>query len=110
MSEQGPEMKITFGGNEEFLATPENTALYEHIALYGIYNHIFMTRERNGNRAIGSYVRPFDEAYEKMRNYMIEANYPLHLNIREATPNDIANYDNTITAMASDIETIPDWL
>ena len=110
MSEQLPEMKITFSGNEEFLATPENTILYNYVAIHSLYDHIFMIRERQANKLIGSYVRPFEEDYDKMRDYMIEADYPLHLNIREVSDNDIANYDKSIAEMTGDIETIPDWL
>jgi hypothetical protein len=92
----GPEMRIHIVSGGEVLATPENTQLYEYIAINALYNHIFVEQERVEHRMIGMYVRPWEDDYDRMRQYMMDTGYPSHHNIIHVTSDDVANYDSAV--------------
>ena len=109
MSIENAEMKISFN-NEEFLATPENTVLYNYIAVHSMYNHIFMTREMRGEVHAGTYVFQSSEAYDEMAQYMLENEYPAHVNLREVAQCDIDAFNAMIAASGQFEDYVPsEW-
>jgi len=110
MSIENPEMKITFD-DAEFLATPDNTVLFNYIAVHGLYNHIFLTREMRGEVHAGTYIFQSSEAYAEMAQYMLENDYPAHVNLRTVAQCDIDAFDNMIEASGRFEDYVPgEWL
>lgn len=74
---------------KEFIATPENASLFSFAGHLSCFNHIFLITSVAGKDLQGFYM--FDESpdkkihrtYKKLAHFMIDNNYPLHMNLQE---------------------------
>lgn len=108
--EDEPAMLITVGEGR-FEATPVNTSLFSYLGRIACYSHVFMhTGDKDEKTMIGTYVFASHTIYEEMVEYMIENDYPLHVNLREVANCDINAYNSFIEQQLDDTDCIPeDW-
>lgn len=109
-------MHVTIG-DEEHEIGPDQASLFTFLGKRAMYDHVFvqLNLEDDGT-ATGAYVfaslRP--TMYEEMRDFMMDYDFPLHLNLREVAECDIAAYDDMVDREAQDLEqidTVPaEWL
>ena len=78
---------ITFPYGVEFEATPENTSLFNHIGRHALYDHIYFVRDEAAGR--GSYLFSLHPNFNEAKDYMLENQYPAHLNLREVAECDV---------------------
>ena len=118
-----PGLKITFNGDQELEATPENTVLYTFLgrtALGGFLienssvNHIYIkTGEETETTTQGMYLfqQFHGEVYDMIAQYIQENNYTQILNMRQVPECDIRAYlKYQEAAAASFIDEFPDYL
>lgn len=116
--EDEPVIHIRIDG-EETDVTRDNGTLFTFVgktALSGGFevdsanmNHVFITDEVNDNGTVsGSYIFAASEAFEAVRDFMMENGYPLHLNLREVAECDVNAYEVFLKQQSDDLDTIPE--
>lgn len=109
-------MRVTIG-DEEYEIGPDQASLFTFLGKRAMYDHVFLQLNQDDDgTATGAYVfsslRP--AMYEEMRDYMMDYDFPLHLNLREVAECDIAAYDDMVdreTKDLEDVDTVPaEWL
>lgn len=114
-------------GDEEYEIGPDRASLFTFLGKRAMYDHVFIQLDKDdddtddddigrGKTITGVYVfsslRP--TMYEQMRDYMMDYDFPLHLNQREVADCDIAAYDDMVDremADLEDVDTVPnEWL
>lgn len=108
--EQEPSMKIGFPDGE-FDATRENTSLFTFMGKLALYNHVFFVKDEE--EGIGSFLFSLHPSYKEISDYMVEHQYPSHINLQEVAECDMDAYEDMIHEYtAPDLEGgVPDeWL
>lgn len=82
-----PSFPVTFPGGVEFEATRDNTTIFRHIGRFALYDHIFFVRDEP--RGQGTYLFNVHPNYNEVADYMMENEYPAHINLRQAADCDI---------------------
>lgn len=112
MSELVPSMKLHLGELGDFEATPENTSLYLYLGSLACYSNVFLQGTDPEQPKAGSFVFAHSPAFEDIRDFMLENEYPAHVNLREVPDCDVEAFDRMVGMNTSDIgDSIPDeWL
>ena len=97
--EKEPRFKVRFG-EEEFEATRDNTSLFRFFGQLAIYNHVFIIKDKEKGEV--SYIFDTHPAYDKVTDFMIEKDYPIHMNLREIAKCDSDAYDMMLHEQMSD--------
>lgn len=113
MSERLPTMKLNLP-NGTFEATPENSTLFTFVGHLASRSHVFLlTGEVNNDVMTGSYIFEASGAFDSMHEFMIQNEYPMHLNLREIAQCDEDAYnqyvDKVVTSAAVDDFVPSDW-
>jgi len=102
------ELDLTLGG-EEFRMTRENTSLFTFLGESAMYNHIFFQKERlDGNRIAGTYLFRPNPNFTKLRAFMEEHHYPMHINLLQPAQCDLDAFNAHYFKDLNDISYIPD--
>lgn len=91
MSEQEPSFSFEMPNHGEFEATRDNTILYKHMGRLAMYDHVFFIREPEAGR--GTYLFSMHPNFDAVAEFLIEKQYPAHLNLREAAQCDMDAFD-----------------
>jgi len=109
--EQEPSMHIGFPDGVEFEATRDNTILFTFMGRLALYNHVFFIRDEEKGQ--GSYLFNLHPSFNEVSEYMLENNYPAHINMREVAQCDVDAFSSMIHKDAvSELENgVPgDWV
>ena len=104
-----PAIRLKFDEGEDFIATPHNSELYSFAGEMASRSHVFLTRERDGHRMIGSWIFSFSNVFPRLSQFLIDNYYPVHLNLQEVTSTDEEAYQTAISQIA-ERDTIGDFL
>lgn len=85
--------------NGEFEATRDNATLFRFMGALAVYDHIFFVRDEG--RGVGTYLFKLTPEYERAADYMMDNDYPAHINLREVPHCDRDAYDKMLTKYAS---------
>lgn len=109
--EDEPTLNLSMG-EKIFEMNRRNASLFTFIGKLATHNHIFLVHEIEENRAFGTYVWSHHEAYEDLSNFLVEHDFPVHLNMLEVASCDLEAYDNSIQLNTADLDKgIPtDWV
>lgn len=110
MSEQEPSFSFEMPNHGEFEATRDNTVLFKHMGRLAIYDHVFFIREESG---MGTYLFSHHPNFEHVSEWLIENEYPVHLNLRRVAECDKEAFENALHREATlELESgIPDdWV
>lgn len=94
MSESPPVMRLHMEDGSEQEATPQNSSLFMFIGENATRNHAFFQQEApDENHVIkGMYLFSFHPAFEKVRDFMMEHGFPMHVNLLEVAECDERAY------------------
>jgi len=95
-----PAIRLRFDNDEEFIATPHNAELYRYAGEMVSRSHVFLTREREGHRLMGSFIFSFSNVFPQLSQFLIDNDYPVHLNLQGVNPTDEAAYQTAISQIA----------
>ncbi len=117
MSEEEPLMRLNIG-DEKFEATRQNTQLFRHIGKLACYNHIFLQTSVTDENRIGAYLFESSlkegEMYDRVVEYMIDNEYPIHDNLQEVMECDKTAFNQMVHQQANDLEESdtfpPEWI
>lgn len=89
-----PSMRLSLNG-EPFEATPENTSLFSYTGRLAVYSHVFLVHNEteDGQGVEASYVWNSNPVYRELVAFMIEHEYPLHLNLTHIGESDVNNFE-----------------
>lgn len=71
-------------GSEPVEMRRDNTSLFLHLGEAAVYDHIYHVRDAGG----GTYVPNTAAKYEEIRDFLLENQYPAHVNLPEASDSD----------------------
>ena len=108
-SEEEPALEITING-ERFLATRENTTLFQFFGRLAIYDHIFIETGMRDSTPTGAYLFRDLEVWEDMADYIVANEYPQHVCLTEVAECDIDAFDRTMYTDVRHLRSFPqDW-
>lgn len=110
MHEDEPQMGLYINGGEEFIATRDNSTLYKFFGHLALYDHAFFVIDEHAGQ--GFYIFNQHPSFAEMAEYMIENDYPSHLNIRQVSECDVQAFDGMVAREAEALDGgVPeDWL
>ena len=80
-------------GGEPFEMTPDNASLFTFVGQGALYNHVFLVLEElEENHFKGTYVFSESPAYETLATFILENEYPAHINQRQPAACDLDAY------------------
>lgn len=97
----------------KYALRPWNTSLFTYRPEHGMnqYNHIFhFTKDEKGLYIPEHYIetKEYQTEYKKMEEYMLENNYPAHLNLTEVATSDIRIIHSLMVSELNHIDTVPE--
>lgn len=110
MREDEPAMILDLPSGD-FEARRDNTSLFTFLGAIACYDHVFVqTGDIEDNVMSGTYIFSTHPAFEKMSEYMVENDYPMHLNLQEAAECDRTAWERMVAQQCTDIDGVPeDW-
>lgn len=99
-------------GDQEFLANRDNTFLFTFAGHLACYNHVFhvLEEDEEANVNKGVFIFSMNPGWQELTDYMFEQSYPMHLNMREVSPNDRDAFDRTMLADLREMDGLPpEW-
>ena len=109
--ENEPVIKLELVDGTESEATRANTSLFRHMGHYAIYDHVFIVLDEE--KSHGTYIFSNSLMYPQIVQFMVENEYPMHLNLQTAADCDIQAWEHMVSQdAASDLESgIPEeWI
>lgn len=107
MNEHEPSMVIHLLSGE-FEATRDNTSLFTFLGR-AAFNHVFLhTGEEVDGVMSGTYVFSCNPTYTDMETFMINNEYPLHMNLPYVAECDINAFNNMVASQCTDLDQIPE--
>lgn len=103
-----PEIHFIQADDNEILGTRFNTTLYTFLGHLAIMNHIFLEIERDGNRMKGARMWSNHPNYHRLKDYMVENQYPAEINQIIVRPEDVEAYDEHVKEITIDTDMIDD--
>lgn len=109
MNENDPRLRLTMNG-QEFDCTRDNTSMFTFIGHLAIYDHIFVLTDEETNS--GAYLfKENQKAWQDMASFIIEYQFPMHLNMTEVAQCNIDAFEHTMFADVRSANTFPeDWV
>lgn len=109
MDEQEPTIRLTMNGMEVD-CTRENTSMFTFLGNLAMYDHIFVCLDEENNS--GAYLfKENQQAWQEMAGYLIEYQFPMHLNMTEVAECDMNAFDRTMFDDLRHTDTFPeDWV
>ena len=105
--ENEPTMRVHMSTGD-FLATPDNTALFRFAGQLAMYDHVFMLTDEE--KELGTYIFNQNDAYEQMEDYIIEYDFPIHDNMRSVAECDQRAFEKFVQSQMTDIADFPpEW-
>lgn len=104
MSEEEPDSVELLIGETTFNMNRHNTSLFTFLGALATHDHIFLVHEQEETRAYGTYVWNYNEHYQALAEFIMEHDFPAHLNMLAVGQCDLDAYDNAIRLAAADIE------
>lgn len=105
--ENEPQAELHLPNSEVFLAKRDTATLWTFMGKLAVYNHVFCAEVVDQEVKQSFYVFNFIEGYDQLTSYMVENQYPAHLNLNEIGKNDVEAYER---AVLKDLHIRPDWL
>lgn len=105
-------MEIRLNG-ELFTPDGKNMALYHYSGELACFNHIFLEQSRNDElqQAYGGFVWSDDPGFRQLHEFIVEYEYPLHLNQKEVKPSDEAAWAEKHIHDLNEWQALPpDWV
>lgn len=99
--EKDPSMVITTKDGE-FEATRENTIIFRFLGKLAMYDHIFFVRDMDEGK--GTYLFNQNPSYDKIADFMMDNDYPAHINQLRVPECDIQAFDNMIKKEAAEAD------
>lgn len=95
--------RINFNDGTDFEMRPDNTSLFTFAGAAAMYNHVFLTLEEvEENHMRGTYIFSENSGYVAIATYILEHNYPAHLNMLEAAECDQQAWRDTYMSNLDD--------
>lgn len=109
MNENDPRLKLTMNG-QEFECSRENTSMFTFIGHLAMYDHIFVLMDEETNS--GAYLfKENQKAWQEMAGYLIEYQFPMHLNMTEVGQCDVDAFERTMFDDLRSTDTFPEeWV
>lgn len=102
-----PVARLDFGGEEREM-TRHNSALFTHLGELAMYDHIFVQFDEQGNDQFGAYIFRQNDSFNTLAQFILEHDFPMHLNATEVSDCDRDAFDRSIEKEASDSDFLPD--
>ena len=102
MSEYEPQLRILSANYEVHSYDREHAFLYTHVGQLACYDHVFLLDVEEDGSETGQYMWKSDPAYEDSKQFMIDNEFPLHMNLPDVTEEDKEIFDWHFLADASD--------
>lgn len=95
-----PTMRLTIR-DREYEATPENTSLFRFMGKLAMFDHIFLATDEHPDGEDtpigGLYIFRDIDLFDDIEDFMLEHDYPMHLNLREVAQCDYDAHQKYIT-------------
>lgn len=92
--EDDARLKLTMNG-QEIECNRENTAMFTFLGNLAIYDHIFVLMDEENNS--GAYLfKENQQQWQEMAGFIIEYQFPMHLNMTEVAECDRNAFDATM--------------
>ena len=95
---------------QEFLATRENTTMFTFLGELAIYDHIFIERGMEESTPVGAYLFKNQNVWKDLAMFIMENQYPMHLNLTEVAECDRDAFDHTMFPDIRNMDSFPqEW-
>jgi hypothetical protein len=90
-----------------------NSSLFSHLGTLAMYDHIFVSfdDEETDETITGVYIFRHNDAFEGLRDFMEDNDFPMHLNLTDVAACDLEAFEQVLESETTDINEIPDnWV
>lgn len=88
-----PALELTMNG-EKIIANRHNTAMFTFLGELAVYDHIFVLTDEETNS--GAYLFKNQDVWKELAGFLIEHEFPMHLNMDEVAECDRNAFDATM--------------
>lgn len=100
-----PALEVTMNG-ERFLATRENTTLFQFFGHLAVYDHVFIQTSFEDSTPKGAYLFRNQEVWGDLVDFIVTNEYPQHVCLREVAQCDVDAFERT---MYGDVRGLPSF-
>lgn len=99
MSENEPSFSFEMPNHGEFEATRDNTVMFRHMGRLAMYDHVFFIRD--AEKGQGTYLFSHHPSYPQLADWLMDNDFPAHINLRQVAQCDIDAFDSMISKDAN---------
>lgn len=104
-----PALEIDMNG-EKFIATRDNTTLFQFFGHLAIYDHVFIEMGMEESTPIGAYLFKTQEVWDELVDFMVTNEFPQHVALRDVGQCDVDAFERTMfTDVRHNATFPPEW-
>lgn len=92
--------------NERWQIGPDKSILYRHLGSLSMYDNV--TAQLTDNPPTFTRVFRHQNGYNELESHMMEAGYPMSVNLRKVAQAILNSFEQSISAQTEDIDTFPE--
>ena len=103
-----PVARLSLPNGERFEVRRDTASLYTFMGKLAVYNHVYCYDIYGGERQQSFYIFDFVDGFDELAEYMIQNDYPMHLNMPEASKSDIEAYERGALSDLTRMDSFPE--